>query len=275
MLSPRFSTGLLNATSLVKIFATLIIGTLAVEILIGNHALAQAPIKPESLVQIQAQATLSVAPNKATLNARLWERTPSVASQEETQADPEALKNARERLEKRTGELIRTLEKAGLNEKNISAGSLRIRPDYVHQGPMTNGERETLVRTQLERPITLTLDDLKQVTPLLDALTQAGVNQLDGVEYDLLDRESAADKALSKALEKARHKAELIADTLEFELGDVANVRETHAPTFPPYRMAMADAQESQGAEPEYRPGLIDIDAEVEVSWHIESSKGK
>ncbi|WP_186764425.1 SIMPL domain-containing protein [Pistricoccus aurantiacus] len=256
--------------------ACLIAGTLMTSTLLGTSALAQTPGDQESRAHVQAQATLNVAPDKATLSARLWERTPSVVAGEDTQADPEALKTARERLEKRTGELIRALEEEGLNKNKIRAGSLRIRPDYVYQGPARNGERETLVRTQLERPITLTLNDLERVPRLLDALTQAGVNQLDGVEYDLRDREAASDKALTEALKKARHKAQLMADTLGFELGEVASVRETRSPTFPPYRMAMqADSRENKGAEPEYRPGLIDIEAEVEVSWFIEPSSGE
>ena len=105
--------------------------------LLGFGAIAQAqahPPAPEShRIQVQAQAEISVAPDMATLDARLWERTPAIARSEDAQSDPQALAEARERLEARTGELIRTLEKAGLDSAAITAGSLMVHPDYVQQ----------------------------------------------------------------------------------------------------------------------------------------------
>ncbi|MDR5905640.1 SIMPL domain-containing protein [Franzmannia qiaohouensis] len=234
-------------------------------------AMADMPRPQESRLSVQAQSSVEVTPDKASLSARLWERTPAVAAGDDQQTDPDALREARERLEERTGELIRTLEEAGLERDAISAGSLNVRPDHVNAPRQQDGERETLVRTQLERPITLTIDDLEQLPVILDALTEAGVNALDGVQYDLHDRDAATDRALTQALEKARHKAQLMADTLEVSLGSVTSVSEVQSPVFMPRMMAMrADTMESQGAGAEYRPGTIAIDAEVSVSWEIQ-----
>lgn len=222
-----------------------------------------------SRIQVQAQAQLAVSPDMATLDARLWEHTPALAQSGGEQTDPQALNEARQRLEKRTAQLIRTLEKTGLTGEAISAGSLAVRPDYI-QRPASQGETsETLVRTQLERPIRLRIDNLARLPTILDALTRAGVNALDGITYDLRDRDAATDQALTRALEQARRKAQLIADTLGVELGQVLNVQETNAPVFVPRAMAMhADARESQAAA-EYRPGEIRIDAGVSMSWSI------
>lgn len=226
----------------------------------------------EAQLSVQAQASIEVTPDKASLSARLWERTPAIASEDDQQTDPDALREARQRLEERTGELIRTLEAAGLEREAINAGSLNVRPERVSVPRQQDGERETLVRTQLERPVTLTIDDLEQLPVILDALTEAGVNALDGVQYDLHDRDAATDRALTQALEKARHKAQLMADTLDVALGRVTQVSEVRSPVFMPRMMAMsADAVvERQGAPAEYRPGTINIDAEVSVVWEIE-----
>ncbi len=238
---------------------------LLVGALLATPALAQD--SPDRQLNVQAQATLEVVPDKATLSARLWERTPLLAV--DATPDPEALGEARARLEERTGELIRTLEAAGLDGEAINAGSLQVRPDQVHS--QHDGEREVRVRTQLERPIQLSLSDLEQVPTILDALTEAGVDALDGIQYDLMDRDAATDRALAQALERARHKAELMAETLGVELGGVLRVQETQAPVFMPRMMsARADMAESGGAPAEYRPGRIAIDAGVDVSWEIE-----
>lgn len=250
------------------------LGTLLFGVLLGWGSAAQAqahpPVPEPNRLQVQAQAELSVAPDMATLNARLWERTPAIAQSENDRGDPEALTEARQRLEARTGELIRTLEQAGLDSAAITAGSLTVRPDYI-QRPSREGEPgDVLVRTQVERPVSLRIDDLERLPTILDALTRAGVNALDGIAYDLEDRSAATDEALTRALEKARHKAQLMAKTLSVELGQVLSVHETSAPIFAPRMMAMrADAMESQGA-PEYRPGEITIEAGVSVAWKIE-----
>ncbi|MCL7940000.1 SIMPL domain-containing protein [Halomonas sp. ATCH28] len=220
-------------------------------------------------LEVQAEAEMEVVPDRATLSARLWEHTPAIAQREATANDPDALREARDRLEARAAGLIRALEEAGLAREAIRAGSLNVQPEHLPGEPHAEGERETLVRTRLERPIRLQLDDLEQLPRLLDALTEAGVDSLDGVSYDLADRDGATDQALVKALEKARHKATLMAETLGIGLGEVIAVSETRSPVFQPRMMAMtADARESL-PQAEYRPGTISIEAGVSVSWAI------
>ena len=137
-----------------------------------------APPAPPSL-HVQAQSWVEVEPDKATLSARLWENTPAVSTLEDT--DSEALGSARERLEQRASELIAAMEEIGIEQRAINAGSLLIRPDYV-QAPSRQGESEApLVRTQLERPISVRIDALDRVPTILDALTQAGVQVVERV----------------------------------------------------------------------------------------------
>ncbi|MGM1052160.1 MAG: SIMPL domain-containing protein [Pseudomonadota bacterium] len=236
--------------------------------LLANQALAEA--EPPRQLHVQAEATLTVVPDRAMLSARLWERTPALSQEAESGGDPVALHEARERLETRAGELVRTLEDAGLERDAISAGSLAVQPERLAGSHLENGERETLVRTRLERPLRVQVDDLAQLPDLLDALTEAGVNALDGVAYDLADRDAATDEALVKALEKARHKGALMADTLGISLGPVASVSETRMPVFQPRMLAMAADGRESAPQAEYRPGTIDIEAGVSVSWEIE-----
>ncbi|MBR2513117.1 MAG: SIMPL domain-containing protein [Halomonas sp.] len=234
--------------------------------LLAAPAAQAAPPAPPSLL-VQAQSWVEVAPDKATLNARLWENTPAVSSLEETDSD--ALSEARERLEKRASQLIETMEAIGIEQRAINAGSLNVYPDRVAGPRNENGEHDTLTRTRLERPFSVELTELDQLGEVFDALIGAGVNALDGVQFDLQDRDAATDEALTKALEKARHKAELMASTLDTELGHVQRIEETQSPVFQPRMMAMraeSDAMGS-GSASDYRPGTIRIDAEVNVQW--------
>lgn len=229
------------------------------------------PPPPAPSLHVQAQSWVEVEPDKATLSARLWENTPALSTLEES--DSSALSDARERLESRASELIEQMEATGLARSAINAGSLNVYPEYVQGQRNEDGEHEALQRTRLERPITVELTDLDQLSEVLDALIAAGVNALDGVQFDLQDRDSATDEALVKALEKAQHKANLMADTLGAELGHVQRIEETQSPIFQPRMMAMraeSDTASTQsGAASDYSPGTIRIDAGVNVEWTL------
>ncbi|MCK0768292.1 SIMPL domain-containing protein [Chromohalobacter canadensis] len=244
--------------------ATALLGALLVAV---PQAQAKPGPKTSHELHVQAQSSLDVAPDMARLNARLWERTPAVARSEEA-SDTQALGDAREQLESRTGELVRALEDAGVESRDIQAGSLNVRPEIISRSRQDD-DAEDQVRTQVERPVSVTIRDLERLPRILDALTAAGVDALDGVEYDLKDRDAATDKALSKALERARHKAQLMADTLEVKLGDVINVEETQSPTYTPRTMMMRAESADAKSTTEYRAGEIAIDAGVNVTWEI------
>lgn len=227
-----------------------------------------APPAPPSL-HVQAQSWVEVEPDKATLSARLWENTPAVSTLEET--DSEALSSARERLEQRASELIAAMEEIGIEQRAINAGSLNVYPEHVADPRSDSGEQDTLMRTRLERPFSVELTNIDQLGDVLDAMIGAGVNALDGVQFDLQDRDAATDEALTKALEKARHKADLMASTLGVTLGTVQRIEETQAPIFQPRMMSMraeSDAMGS-GSASDYRPGTIRIDAGVNVEWTL------
>lgn len=231
-------------------------------------------------LQVQAQSTLEVTPDRATVRARLWEDTPAVDLTEvkQRQQHQKARREARDTLEARAASLIDALEDdTGIDRDAISAGSLGVHPRRDDaRGSGQDEDRQPLTRTRLERPITVQLGDLDRLEDVLGALMAADVNRLDGVTFDLKDRQAATDRALAQALEKARHKAGLMADTLDVDLGRVQHVEETRSPGFSPRMMsASADSRsKAEAASPttEYRPGTIDVEAGVSVEWVLEDS---
>lgn len=244
-----------------------VLGSALLALLVTSTAHAAPPTPPS--LHVQAQSWVEVEPDKATLSARLWENTPAVSTLEDT--DSGELSDARERLENRASELIKAMEEIGIEQRAINAGSLNVYPEHVAGPRNDDGEQEMLMRTRLERPFSIELTDIGQLGEVFDAMISAGVNTLDGVQFDLQDRDAATDEALTKALEKARHKADLMASTLGVRLGQVQRIEEAQAPIFQPRMMAMraeSDAMGS-GSASDYRPGTIRIDAEVNVEWAI------
>ncbi|WP_226912622.1 SIMPL domain-containing protein, partial [Halomonas sp. 3D7M] len=165
--------------------------------LLATSTAHAAPPTPPSL-HVQAQSWVEVEPDKATLSARLWENTPAVSTLEDT--DSGELSDARARLENRASELIKAMEEIGIEQRAINAGSLNVYPEHVAGPRNDDGEQETLMRTRLERPFNIELTDIDQLGEVFDAMISAGVNTLDGVQFDLQDRDAATDEALTKAL---------------------------------------------------------------------------
>ncbi len=169
---PRFRYGILSGALLA---------------LLSTPLAFAAPPTPPSL-SVQAQSWVEVEPDQATLTARLWENTPAVSSLEDT--DSEALGDARERLESRASELITAMEELGIERRAVNAGSLNVYPDHVAAPRSENGDQEMMQRTRLERPFSIELTNLDQLGDVLNALIGVGVNALDGVQFDLQDRDN-------------------------------------------------------------------------------------
>ncbi|ALM51803.1 SIMPL domain-containing protein [Halomonas huangheensis] len=238
--------------------------------LISSQAMAE-PRESSRFIDVQATAEVDVAPDEAVLSARLWELTPATPQESDQGHQGDELAETRGRLEDRAAKLVEALEAAGLSSDNINAGSLHVQQEVLHR-PQGNDEAPVpMVRTRLERPISLSISDLSSVPTILDALTKAGVNSLDGITYGLEDQSAADDQALTRALERARAKAELMAGSLGVELGDVISINEVADQGYQPRMMAMrAEVADSSGGA-EYRPGNITIDAGVNVRWEIEA----
>ncbi len=168
-----------------------IVGSALFALLAAPMAYAAPPAPPS--LHVQAQSWVEVEPDKATLSARLWENTPAVSTLDAT--DSEALGSARERLEQRASELIAAMEEIGIEQRAINAGPLNVYPEHVAGPRNDNGEQEPLMRTRLERPFSVELTNIDQLGDVLDALIGAGVNALDGVQFDLQDRDAATEEA--------------------------------------------------------------------------------
>lgn len=228
-------------------------------------------------LSVSAQGEVTVAPDKATVSALLWETTRPIPVEQADQRDPEAMKKARQSLEARASDLITTLEGMGIKSERISAGSLAVRQESTYSRHSNSQQRIRLTHTKVQRPFHITLHDLEQVPSVMDAMTTAGVDQLSGVQYSLQDARSAERDALRKAVAKAKAEATIMADGLGETLDGVVNVAKGRGHTPRPMAQArmMADSLGSKGSGEsaggaEYRAGQIKVATEVNVTWALD-----
>lgn len=142
----------------------------------------------------------------------------------------------------------------GINGGGFGGGSVAI-----PEGPKLIGYRARNV-------LTIRIDDISKVGPLVDAVTDAGASNIDSISFGLKNDKAARRQALVDAVREAREKAEAMAEGAGLRLGDVFSIEEGGGTTVRPYEMArMADMK----METPVMPGEVSVGAMVTVRFRL------
>jgi hypothetical protein len=178
----------------------------------------------------------------------------------EGQTDTPAL--ATERADAIAGDLVRRLERIGIESRDI-------RSSPVSMFPFTDVQsRRELIR--FNRETTVVVRDLDDVEAVNTAALEAGVNSIGQAEYSVSNLEELQNQARDLALEDARQQAQGAAGALGVRIGRVVTISVSRPQPIPPRPLLQAfrtaDAAE---AAPDYRPGRIEITAGADVAFEI------
>ncbi len=108
----------------------------------------------------------------------------------------------------------------GVEQKDIQTSSFSVYPmqDY---GPDGTISRRYYV---VENTVYITVRDLTKLGTLLDSVVRSGANTINGVTFDIEDKEAALAQARDLAIQKAMAEAEAIAATSGVRLGELQSV---------------------------------------------------
>ncbi len=76
----------------------------------------------------------------------------------------------------------------------------------------------------VDNTVYVTIRDLKKLGESLDAVVRSGANSINGINFDVVDKETALSKARELAITNARKQAEELAKASGVTLGDVQYV---------------------------------------------------
>ena len=130
---------------------------------------------------------------------------------------------------------------------------------------MYRGER-------VSRSLSITINDLELVSPLMQAVIENGASTIDGIEAGFQDRAALLEQALAAAADDARRKAKFLAERLGRDLGAAFLIQEanSHAPARARGpEMAMATSMARDAAPPPEMFGTQAIRARVNVSFNL------
>jgi uncharacterized protein YggE len=163
--------------------------------------------------------------------------------------------------------LIDALSGEGVAEKDIQTSNFSIYPrqEYDREGQPT-GEITYIVNNT----VSVTLRELDNIGTVLNAVVSAGANTINGIQFDIEDREAAQQQAMVAAVENARARAEVLAAAAGVDLGDVLSIQTylgggSPVPYVKSYDLAV---QESAMGVP-VSPGEMQIMVDVNVIYEI------
>jgi len=250
------------------------IGIVALVALVG---LAAALIGNQAARPVAAQETEPAAYNTA--------KTITVIGQGSVKVKPDIARISigAETLSKTVGEavteneakmesLLAALKAAGIAEKDIQTAHYSIQFErYAEAMPVVEDSEAKEAKTQyrVSNMVNVTVRDLEKVDEVLDAVIEAGANNIWGVSFSLDDPEAAQSDARAKAIANALSRAEALAGLSEVKLGPVMSISEVVGGGSVPVAYDMVE-RAAMGGAGTISPGEVEIGYQIQVVYFIE-----
>jgi len=221
----------------------------------SSTIIMQSADKPEEIT-VSASSTVRLAPDKATV-------TFGVTTQEST-AEKAQTKNS-EAVQK----VIVTLTESGVEEKSIRTVNYSRYPQYDYS---VRGDARMIGYT-VYTMMSVQDQDIDGLGKLLAACVNAGINQVDSVQFFCSGYDEAYADALAQAVAVAREKAEALAQAAGKTLGEAVTMTEGWQNTYARYGVptngAYFEAEMADSAMPAFQPGETEIEANVTVTFSM------
>ena len=164
--------------------------------------------------------------------------------------------------------VIEALIDAGIESKDIQTQTIRLSPRYERPAPRQGVTPPAeLVGFSATNMVEVRVRRISGLGEALDAVVEAGGNQIQGISFEIADRSELYDQAREAAWADALNKAEQLAGLAGAELGAVVTINESsHTPVLYAER-SMAFAAD-QGVPVE--PGTQSVQISVQVTWALQ-----
>jgi uncharacterized protein YggE len=206
-------------------------------------------------VQATGEATVSAKPDQAIVEI-------GVTSQGAT-AVAVAAQNA-----KQTDGVLADLTKLLGDGKKLKTTSYSVRPNYRYPKPGASATINGYTATNI---VEVTLDDLAQVSKVIDGATQSGANVIQNLQYRLKNPGTLRARALREAAEQAKASAEAIASGLGLRVVRVLSAEEvTPREGFGMYKRGASTPLAAEANPPTpLEVGMIEISVNLVVRVEI------
>jgi uncharacterized protein YggE len=187
---------------------------------------------PKRTITVNGTGTVSAPPDVA-------EITVGVVTQAKTAG--EALSANTENM----ASIQQVLKKQGVEPRDIQTTNVNVQPQYSQPTPPRPGQVveefvPRIVAYQVTNSVQITARKLDQLGAILDAVVQAGANQIHGISFRVDKPDELMDQARTKAMADARRKADLLASSEKLKVGSPVTINESGGYVPPPRPMMAA-----------------------------------
>ena len=244
----------------------------------GTSAAAQSPA-PSAVMLENGGTVLNVtAEGRALRQPDLVTFNAGVVTQGKTAA--EALSANAERMDAITA----ALKRAGVEGRDLQTATLSIQPQYFYPQPTTGADGQTtmaqpprIIGYEARNTVTAKLRQVGNFGRIIDALAQAGANQVDGPYFTVENPEPANDEARAQAMATARERADLYARAAGLRVTRILTISEGGG-YFPVMRDIVVTGSMAGAAPPPAPPpppspvqsGEVTLGASVSVQFLLE-----
>jgi hypothetical protein len=192
----------------------LICAGLACALLASTAAIAQAEdagghMFDTTTLSLSAHGETRIVPDEATITLGVQTTAPVAAqAMSENAAQMSAVTAA--------------VRRAGVSGKDIQTSNLNLSAQYVYE----QNQPAKLTGYQASNDVTITVEDLSRLGPVIDAVTAAGANQINGISFGLKDSSTAEDQARLAAVKALRAKADLYAGATGYHVARLVSLSE-------------------------------------------------
>ena len=212
------------------------------------QGVSPAPVTPPTQFALSADGEVSVTPDIVTLQL-------GVNATGRTAAD--ALKANAQKM----SAAIAALKAAGVAAKDIQTSRLSLGAQYAYE----QGQTPRLTGYQAANSVSAVIRDTSKAGAVVDAVTQAGANEISGVSFDIADRHAAEDQARRAAVKALQAKAALYAEATGLHILRLASLSEGGGEVFQPQPvMLKAMAMRAESAPTPLEAG--DLKVRISIS---------
>ena len=218
-------------------------------------------VHPVPSLTVQGTGQVQTAPDEATVRLGVVAQRPTAR---EAQGEVNRIANA----------VLAAIGKLGVPREQIQTSELQLYPVYAQDTPPPERgvpAEPRIVGYRATNVVSVRLEKLDLIGPVVDAGLEAGANQVEGVNFGLRGALAARQQALRQAANAGKQKAEALADALGVRLVGLLEVAEGGAqvvtPRYANVRMAMESAQ--MDTTP-VSPGQVSVEATVTLTYRIE-----
>lgn len=224
-------------------------------ILSGMHAQVHAQIATNDTrrqITVAGEGKIKVTPDEVMINIGVENRGDNAAQ-------------VKQQNDITVDKVIKYLKKINLPEKDYQTKRVYLNRSYDYKRKVN-----TYIASQT---LSITLRDLSKYDDVIVGLTEAGINNIEGIHFKTSKQEQYEKEARKKAVADAREKAKDYADALELYLGYAIIVNDNSVRTnyrMPMYVMEevqMMDSSRSSGET--LAPGEIEVTASITVTYEL------